>query len=264
MKVGNLQQFIRSLAAPLQQAGAAAKVVNDLEQTSQDLQPFAEWEVWQLGELLRQAKEYRDTGILPAPPAKRGGAKKAATPKAEPKVLIAEYAEKVRALRDRAAAPDAAREAVTAELTALNLGALSGPVLVGVAGELGHPLPKSTKKEKAAERLRRLVFGEPEPLTRSTRRGGGEPQQVDSALILGHVQKVRALEERAAAPESTWEELKDGLAKLSLDNLPKDALVEIARELNRPLSSGVTKPEAIDQIRRVVLERKELLESAIV
>ena len=71
MKVSNLQQFVRSLVAPMQQAGAAVKVTGDLEQAVADLEPFAQLDVWQLSELLRHAKEYRDTGILPAPAGKR-------------------------------------------------------------------------------------------------------------------------------------------------------------------------------------------------
>ena len=40
MKVATLQQYLRSLAGPLQAAGAAAKVTTDLEQTCQALEPF--------------------------------------------------------------------------------------------------------------------------------------------------------------------------------------------------------------------------------
>ena len=65
MKVSSLQQFVRSLIAPIRAAGAAVKVTGDLEQTASDLEPFAQLDVWQLAELLRQAREYRDTGILP-------------------------------------------------------------------------------------------------------------------------------------------------------------------------------------------------------
>lgn len=168
MKVSSLQQYMLSLVAPLQSSGAAAKVTTDLEQTSHDLQPFAEMEVWQLAELLRQAREYRDTGVLPAPAKKRAaGGPRASKPKGDP------------------------------------------------------------------------------------------------AVVLDYAQKVRALEERAAAPESTREELAEGLEKLSLGKLTKDVLVGIAKELSRPVNGRTTKPQAIDQIRRVVLERKEMLESAI-
>ena len=167
MKVSNLQQFVRSLVAPMQQAGAAVKVTGDLEQTAADLEPFAQLDVWQLSELLRHAKEYRDTGILPAPAGKRPTTRKPAAKKNDPAVLL----------------------------------------------ELA--------------------------------------------------QKVREMEERAAMPESTREELRAGLDALKLDKLTKDNLIGIARELGRQTTAKTTKAQAVDIIRRVVLERKEILESAI-
>ena len=167
MKVSNLQQFVRSLVAPMRQAGAATKVGDDIEQAAADLEPFAQLDVWQLSELLRQAKEYRDTGTLPAPAGKRATTRKPAAPKNDP------------------------------------------------------------------------------------------------AVVARYALEVRALEERAALPESTREELRGGLDALKLDKLTKDNLVGIARELGRQTIAKTTKPQAVDIIRRVVLERKEILESAI-
>jgi len=64
----------------MQQAGAAAKVTDDIDKAVSDLEPFAQLDVWQLSELLRQAKAYRDTGTLPAPAGKRPTTRKPAAP----------------------------------------------------------------------------------------------------------------------------------------------------------------------------------------
>lgn len=166
MKVSNLQQFLRSLANPLQQLGAPSKIIGDVEQTVLDLEPFAELDVFQLAELLRQAKEYRDTGILPAP-ARRRSPRQPAQPK------------------------------------------------------------------------------------------------VDPAVVMDYTQRIRALEEKAATDESTRDEIQRGIDELQLDTLTKDNLVGIARELSRPVTNKTTREEAIDALRRLVLERKEVREGAL-
>ena len=64
MKVSVFQQFLRSLAAPLQSAGAV-KPANDIEQTCQALEPFADQDFAQLAASLVQAQEFHQTKLLP-------------------------------------------------------------------------------------------------------------------------------------------------------------------------------------------------------
>jgi uncharacterized protein HemY len=157
MKVNNLQQFVRSLVAPMQQAGAAAKVTDDIEKAVTDLEPFAQLDVWQLSELLRQAKEYRDTGTLPAPAGKRPTARKPAAPKHDPAV-VADFAQKVRALEEKAATTESTREELRAGLDALKLDKLTKDNLVGIARELGRQTTAKTTKGQAADIIRRVVL----------------------------------------------------------------------------------------------------------
>ena len=163
MKVSNLQQFVRSLVAPMQQAGAAAKVTDDIEKAVTDLEPFAQLDVWQLSELLRQAKAYRDTGTLPAPAGKRPTTRKPAAPKHDPAV-VGEFAQKVRALEEKAATPESTREELRAGLDALKLDKLSKDNLVGIARELGRQTTAKTTKGQAADIIRRVVLERKEML----------------------------------------------------------------------------------------------------
>src|SRR5437764_5491309 len=64
MKVSVLQQFLRSLAAPLQSAGAA-KPANDLEQTCQALEPFADQDFAEFAAHLARTEEFHRTKLLP-------------------------------------------------------------------------------------------------------------------------------------------------------------------------------------------------------
>ena len=157
MKVSNLQQFVRSLVAPMRQVGAAAKVGDDIEQAVADLEPFAQLDVWQLSELLRHAKEYRETGVLPAPAGKRPTTRKPAAPKHDPAVVM-EYAQKVLSLEEKAARPESTREELRAELDALKLDKLSKDNLVGIARELGRQTTAKTTKGQAVDIIRRVVL----------------------------------------------------------------------------------------------------------
>ena len=163
MKVSNLQQFVRSLVEPMRQAGAVAKVTDDIEKAVTDLDPFAQLDVWQLSELLRQAKEYRDTGILPAPPGKRPTTRKPAAPKNDPAVVV-EYARKVRALEEKAAMTESTREELRAELDTLKLDKLTKDNLVGIARELGRQTIAKTTKGQAVDIIRRVVLERKEML----------------------------------------------------------------------------------------------------
>jgi hypothetical protein len=76
--------------------------------------------------------------------------------------------------------------------------------------------------------------------------------------------KVRALEERAAEVDSTHDDLVSSLKELNLDSLGVGDLKTMATELGRKVSGATSKKEIIKTIWRVVLERKDSLETAAV
>jgi hypothetical protein len=164
MKVSNLQQFVRSLIAPMQQAGANAKKLEDIELTCGDLQPFAEMEVWQLADLLRQTKEHRDTGKWPELPTKRPSAPKSKAPKKDASAVILEFSQQVRALEEKAASPESTQEDLTSELDTLKLDKLTVPQLSGIARELHQHPDAKAKKPALVELIRRVVLVRKEEL----------------------------------------------------------------------------------------------------
>src|ERR1700682_4538934 len=127
MNVAVLQQFLRSLAAPLQAAGAAAKVTHDLEQTSQALEPFKESDFGQFAAFLVQADEFNRTKLLPM-------LKTKSRPRGEAKTLneaqIQHLVREVRRLEERAAAPSASRGELAPDLDRLGLDNLNKPEAV--------------------------------------------------------------------------------------------------------------------------------------
>src|SRR5262245_62112838 len=65
MLVRSLQGYLRSLRQRLEATGCAPKVLQDLDNTCNALNHFAELDVGQLAELLEVTNEYRRTGVIP-------------------------------------------------------------------------------------------------------------------------------------------------------------------------------------------------------
>ena len=164
MKVSGLLQFVRSLIAPMQQVGAVTTKIKDIEQTCDDLLPFAEMEVWQLAELLRQTKEHRDTGKWPELPSKKPPAPKPKAPKKGDSEIVLQFSQRVRALEEKAASPESRQEDLASELDAMRLDKLTAPQLVSIARELGqHPAAKA-KKPALVDLIHRVVLVRKEEL----------------------------------------------------------------------------------------------------
>ena len=164
MKVSTLQQFVRSLVAPMQHAGANGKMIEDIEQSCAALDPYAGLELSELTDLLRQIKEFRDTGKWPEPPAKQPKTRKPPAPKKDASQIILEFSQKVRSLEKKAASPDSTREDLISELGALKLEKLTVPQLVGIARELGYQPEAKAKKPDLTNLIHRVVLVSKEEL----------------------------------------------------------------------------------------------------
>ena len=255
MKVAVLQQFLRSLAAPLHAAGAAAKVTQDLEQTSQALEPFKENDFGEFAAFLVQADEFNRTKLLPLLKTK---ARPRGAPKALNEAQVQHLVGEVRRLEERAAAPGAARTELAPELDRLGLDNLNKPEAVAVAQALGIPTKARTTAADAVSQMRRLVLEGREAVEKHSR-----PAPVlDAAKIQHLTQQVRHLEERAAGADASLEGLNAELDRVGLDQLSKAEVLAVAKELTVRVSSRTPTGEAIRLIRRSVLDRKEALETA--
>lgn len=76
--------------------------------------------------------------------------------------------------------------------------------------------------------------------------------------------KVRALEARAAEVDSTHDEMVSSLKGLNLESMGTDDLKTMAAELGRKVTGATNKKDLVKTIWRVVLERKDSLETAAV
>src|SRR3954451_17227816 len=99
MNVANLQTLLRNQANFLADAGAAAKLVGDFQNIALGLEPFSALKLDELFVLLRQADEYRITGVLPV---KAGRAKAA---KSSPAAAIEAATQTLRQLYEQALDP---------------------------------------------------------------------------------------------------------------------------------------------------------------
>lgn len=157
MKLSSLQGYLKSLVGPLQASGASGKIIKDIEETCTELQHFADWELSQLGVAVRELQEYKISGVWPGVAKKRTTTRQPAKPKHDPDVVM-EFAQKVRALEERAAAQETTREEIREGLANLNLDKLSKDNLVAIAQELSRPATSKTNKKQAIDMIRRLVL----------------------------------------------------------------------------------------------------------
>ena len=126
MNVASLQLLLRNQAHFAGEAGASQKVVGDIEGVAAGLEPFREMKFADLHELLRQAHDYKSTGILPV----KSTAKSRAV-KAPPEQLIRETTQRLVALYESALDPGFSHEKLDAELKSMSK--LTVPNLKAVA-----------------------------------------------------------------------------------------------------------------------------------
>jgi hypothetical protein len=167
VKVAELQEFIRSLAQPLQSAGARGPA-NDLERVRAGLEPFKELAVAEFADFLGRAHRFSQEGAVPV----KGKARAKSAADAD-KVRAA--AQQVQALCEQAleaAIPDATLDT---EMKKLERG-LSTEELLEVVRQLALPEGAKTKKDTLAA-IRQKVAGRkpaPEPAP--------EPATVESSV----------------------------------------------------------------------------------
>ena len=156
MNVAALQQFLRSLAQPMQSAGASQKVVAELEEAGQALEPFKDLDFAQFALFLRQADEYRRTGVLPTP------ARPARATRGLDPARLHELAQRATQLKERAAGADGPAEAIDAEFERLDLKGLSKKDVVTVARELGVRTTVRMTQDEVIDAIRRWALGRQE------------------------------------------------------------------------------------------------------
>jgi flagellar biosynthesis chaperone FliJ len=257
MKVSVLQQFLRSLAAPLQSAGAV-KPANDLEQTCQALEPFAEQDFAQLAAFLVQAQEFHQTKLLPMLKTKSRASGRGAE-RTLNDAQIQHLAQQVKHLEQRAAAgPETPRAELAAELDRLGLENLNKTEAITLAKEVGLQTRVRTTAQDVLQQLHRLILEGREALQQPAQ----SSKPVDAAKVQHLAQQVRQLEEKAASADAPLASLNAELDQIGLDSLNKEEALAVAKEIGVSAPSRTSATELVVLIRRSVLDRKESLETA--
>ncbi|MCS6978365.1 MAG: hypothetical protein NZM31_15355 [Gemmatales bacterium] len=145
MNVRELQQFIRSLHAPLAAAGAPRKITDDLERIVAGLEPFRDRPLAEFADFLVRAEEYHRTGVV-------SGRRRQRQPVDQNKVL--EAAQNFKGLCERALDPDVSSESIEGELNRI-VEPLNDAELRQVVQEVGGQAVR-TRKSALAE-LNRLL-----------------------------------------------------------------------------------------------------------
>ena len=257
MKVSVFQQFLRSLAGPLQSAGAA-KQANDIEQTCQALEPFADQDFAHLAASLVQAQEFHQTKLLPLLKSKsRTGGRGADRTLND--AQIQHLTQQVKHLEQRAtAAPESQRAELAAELDRLGLENLNKTEAITLAKEVGLQTRVRTTAQDVHQQLRRLILQGREALQQPA----ASSKPVDAAKVQHLAQQVRQLEEKAASTDASLDGLNHELDHIGLDSLTKEEALAVAKELGVHAAARTPTTELVVQIRRSVLDRKEALETA--
>jgi hypothetical protein len=178
MTVAALQQYLRSLSAPLTAAGAAA-AAGDLERACRGLEPFRERSVGALADLLVRADAFEREGKLPASgPALAGVLVDEPTTRA--------LADRLRAFLDREVSPGAPiPDGVRAELDKLTK--LKLPQVKELTRELGVTEPFKTGKQGVQQIVLKLT-GQSLAAKAGGRRGAVE----DPAAVQRQADDLRA------------------------------------------------------------------------
>ena len=257
MKVSVLQQFLRSLAAPLQSAGAA-KQANDLEQTCQALEPFADQDFAHLAASLVPTQEFHQTKLLPMLKSKSRASGRGAE-RTLNDAQLQHLAQQVKHLEQRAAAgSEAPRAELAAELDRLGLENLNKSEAISLAKEVGLQTRVRTTAQDVLQNLRRLILEGREALQHPAQ----SSKPVDAAKVQHLAQQVRQLEEKAASADASLDGLNTELDHIGLDSLTKEEALAVAKEIGLHAVSRTPATELVVQIRRSVLDRKEALETA--
>lgn len=165
MNVGDVQSFLNNLAALLK-AHKGDKPAAGFEAFCSGLEPFKELPINDFAQFLRDAAEYKRTGIVPVPEGKKGRgarttAKKTATPKPKPKTkadtdAIRDAATRLQALYDRFADPALTQAVIEAEVNRIDK-EFDTEGLKAVARAFGITSGLSSKSAAKGKILNRIV-----------------------------------------------------------------------------------------------------------
>ena len=149
MKVADLQQFVRSLAQPLQAAGASQKVMTELDRAVAALEPFANSSIGDFAQFLEMADQYVKTGTLPA---KASKSTRAATPRAKkPKLSVDDAVKLMRTLYEKAIEPEMDYTQIDNEFAPIRN--MTVKDMTQIANALEISLPARAKKDDVCKKL---------------------------------------------------------------------------------------------------------------
>lgn len=159
MTIGDVQTCLRSLAGLLA-AHQGKKPAADFDAFCEGLDPFREQPIGMFAQFLRDAAEYRRTGIVPAPTKAGRAAKvsraKSALKKKDDLPAIEEAAATLQQLFDRATDPSVTHEAIEAAVGQIER-AFDAEGLKAVARQFGVTSGLSTKSATSAKILSRIA-----------------------------------------------------------------------------------------------------------
>jgi hypothetical protein len=167
MQVGVLLQFLRSLVVPLQGADFPEGRVKKLEEICQALEPFQEYDVADFAAFLRQAEEYRRTGIIPLAARRKRAANARPKPPPVTDEDVRRIAQEIMQLAEKAMDREVNREALEADLNHLNLPQYTLTILGKIAGEIGVSAGPRMRKEEIVNAIRQKVLGRKEATERT-------------------------------------------------------------------------------------------------
>jgi hypothetical protein len=143
VNVGDLQSFLKHLAGFLG-AHKGSQVAGEFDHFCDGLEPFQGMRVAEFARFLADAKQYKETGVLPVPPT-RGKGRAAPKPAKAPAPTVAEAVAVLQDLYNRATDPAVTYETIKETVTRLD-GQLDKPGLIAVARGFGISSGLSTKK----------------------------------------------------------------------------------------------------------------------
>jgi hypothetical protein len=220
---------------PLRAGGAATKLVDDLERTCQQLDPFADRDLADFAAFLQRAKTYEQQGHWPA----GGSAKPARRAKAA--------APSIPELADRLRASDP--EAQTLMLDSLTIAQLRE--LIGCLG-----ISASFKKKvDGIQKVRSFLLAVPHDSSTPAATAVTAPEN----KVAGIVAALNALRTRAELADAPFDEIEAQLLSLQ-EQLDAREAISAAKAMGviRTIS---TRGEALEEIRRKVFEVKLARES---
>jgi hypothetical protein len=240
MKVSVLRQYLHSLLGPLRAGGAAAKLVDDLERTCQQLDAFADRDVADLAAFLQRAKAYEEQGHWPTMSRSAKPAQRAKTPAPS----IPELADRLRMLANT---PDV--ESHTLVLDSLTVAQLRE--LIGCLGITGS----FKKKEDGIQKVRSFLLATAHGSSTQATTAATPPQ----GKVASVVEALNSLRARAEFADAPFEQIEAELLSLQ-GQLDAREAIAAARALGviRTIS---TRAEALEEIRRKVFEVKLARES---